>query len=289
MTITTQYYKHRVDLAFKFISDSLERQNVPSLELISDKVGLSKFHFHRVFKLVTGETLQQTISRIKLSKATIDLAKDNVSVTEAAMNAGFESSQSLAKALKRELSVTATQLKNEPERLAQTLVLLSLPNPNKSDTGLVSIELTSLEPFEYIAVPTEGSYPELNEIYHYLFNAVGDPGKVSAILGVPECNAGLLDGEGAVFDCGLLLNQSSETTDSKVIDKKYSGGDFIRVRHNGSFAGLDETLDKMYSSLLTQEKVELVDQPCLFHYLDDPEEVSEDNLRTDIYIAVSAL
>lgn len=204
---TTTYYQLRIENAIAFISESLSNDQQPSLASISAAAGLSKYHFHRVYKLVTGETLQQTISRIKLSKATSNLANDSLSITEAAMNAGFESSQSLAKALKREFSVTATQLKSDPEQLSETLAFLSLPDPEKQAQGLVSLEFTSLEPFEYIAVPTEGSYPELNSIYHYLFNAVGDPMKVKAILGLPDCNAGALDAEGAIFDCGLWLNQ----------------------------------------------------------------------------------
>ncbi|TQV71107.1 AraC family transcriptional regulator [Aliikangiella marina] len=285
----TKYYQNRVETAIEFIADTLANGETPNLERCSRVAGLSKYHFHRVFKLVTGETLQQTVSRIKLSIAAHQLAKERISITEAAMNAGFESSQSLAKALKREVSVTATQLKNEPDRLTQAIAFFSLPNPEKTAVGLIALELTSLDPFQYIAIPTKGAYPELNQVYHQLFNSVGDPNEVRAILGIPDCNAGQLNGPGALFDCGLLLENGWTPKDKSIVDKQFSGGQFIRVRHNGAFEGLDETLDEAYRNILTQELVSLADSQCLFHYLDDPEEVIAQNLRTDIYIPIQLL
>ncbi len=286
---TTNDYQSRIDKAVQLMKQQLALEQTPSLDELSQAACLSKFHFHRIYRLVTGESCQQTITRLKLAKATYALEDNNQSITEIAMQAGFSSSQALAKALKRETSETATNLRNEPDRLSQTLAFLSKPDPNNSKTGLFSIELTSLDPFEFIAIPTEGSYPELNDVYRELFMNVGDPTFVKAILGVPECNAGLLSGDGAVFDCGLLLNSSLENYSDRIEYKDFAGGDFVRVRHNGNFAGLDETLDKTYSAILIQEGIVFTDQPCLFHYLDDPEEVVEDQLRTDVYIPINSI
>ncbi|NVJ59363.1 MAG: AraC family transcriptional regulator [Gammaproteobacteria bacterium] len=281
------YYQIRVEKAIEYISESFLSGKIPTLDSISSAAGLSKYHFHRVFKLVTGETLQQIMGRIKLSKAAINLAKDNLTITEAAIIAGFESSQSLAKALKRECSVTATELKNDSERLSETLTYLSLPSPNKTGIAQLSIELTSLEPFSYLAVPTEGAYPDLNQVYHQLFNTVGDPLAVRAILGIPDCNAECLQGDSAIFDCGLLLTEGLVVSGNETIEKSLSGGSFVRVQHVGTYDGLDRILDYVYEGLLSQEDVCLADNRCLFHYLDDPEEVAESSLRTDIYIPVA--
>lgn len=60
-------YKKRVCRAMNFISRNIERDL--SLEEIADKVSFSKFHFHRIFKAVTGETVAGFTRRLRLELA----------------------------------------------------------------------------------------------------------------------------------------------------------------------------------------------------------------------------
>ncbi|PMN53186.1 AraC family transcriptional regulator [Vibrio lentus] len=72
----------------------------------------SPYHFHRTFKAVQGETLADFIRRLRLESAADDLFKSKQPVLNIALEYGFSSSQSLAKAFKQHFGVTPTAFRD---------------------------------------------------------------------------------------------------------------------------------------------------------------------------------
>jgi len=172
--------------AVDFIAEEVGAGKEPPLDDIAVAAGLSKYHFHRIYRLATGETCRETIIRLRLARATEQLKKPGVTITEAAHSVGFGSSQSFAKAVKRLLDKTASSIRSDSGRLADAVEQLSVPNWS-GDEGVpeLSVEIATFAPFTAIARHTKGQYPNLNETYWSLFEAAGDPQKVEAILGQP--------------------------------------------------------------------------------------------------------
>ena len=73
---------------------------------------LSPYHFHRTFKAVQGETLADYIRRLRLAAAADDLFKSKQPILNIALEYGFSSSQSLAKAFKQHYGVTPTAFRD---------------------------------------------------------------------------------------------------------------------------------------------------------------------------------
>nr|WP_307880385.1 AraC family transcriptional regulator [Acinetobacter seifertii] len=61
-----------------------------SLSDVADHVGMSAYHFHRVFKQITGLTPKGYADAHKSKKLRENL-DENISVTDAIFNAGFNS------------------------------------------------------------------------------------------------------------------------------------------------------------------------------------------------------
>ncbi len=68
-----------------------EAERPPSLEQLADAAGMSKYHFHRLFKKIVGVTPKQYASEKRMERVRSELQKETV-VTNAIYNAGFESS-----------------------------------------------------------------------------------------------------------------------------------------------------------------------------------------------------
>ncbi|MFD2176091.1 AraC family transcriptional regulator [Veronia pacifica] len=83
-------------------NEPLNLANVASL------ANLSPYHFHRIFKAVQGETLSEFIRRLRLQAAADHLFKTKQPVLNVALDFGFSSSQSLAKAFQQHFGVTPT-------------------------------------------------------------------------------------------------------------------------------------------------------------------------------------
>lgn len=317
----------QLEKAIALMAGKLDEEQPASLTELAAAAAISPFHFHRVYRLLLGETCQQTFSRLRLAKATSALAAQQ-SVTEAAAQAGFSSSQALAKG---ELSVNATSLKADPERLS--LLCGELQQPRLLTDAPYQVALVSLAPVTVLSITTRGTYPALNDHYGWLFGLLADPAAVQAIVGLAY-----EDVDGALptarFDCALLLKSdalvpsvaqganlasglagtaepvsvepgsaepalvglgSGESVSGDRVAaepahwQQLAGQHYLVLRHQGSYQRLGDSIDWLYRYCLSEGAYQPADAPCLHHYLDDPEQTGEDALRTDIYLPVQAM
>lgn len=73
---------------------------------VAKVAGFSPFHFHRVFRALTGETLANFTKRVRLQRALYRLAHDPPrSLTELALECGFSSSSDFSRAFKKRYGV----------------------------------------------------------------------------------------------------------------------------------------------------------------------------------------
>ena len=77
---------------------------------LADVAGFSRFHFHRIFSSVVGETVGEFIKRIRLQHAASRLFDHpGESVTEVALATGFSSASVFARAFRERFGVTASE------------------------------------------------------------------------------------------------------------------------------------------------------------------------------------
>ena len=104
-------YKTRINRAFEFIDNNLA-SNL-SLTTVSEAAFYSPFHFHRVFKFVTGETLNEYITRQRIEKAAATLLHTSSKSMEVAHMYGFSDSSSFSRAFKKYFGVSPSEFKKQ--------------------------------------------------------------------------------------------------------------------------------------------------------------------------------
>lgn len=112
-------YRKRIRRAEEYISQNLHQEL--TLEEIAGKACFSKYHFHRIFKAVTGEAVSAHIRRLRLEKAANRiLTEAGESITEIALDCGFGSSQNFATAFKKQFGCSPRTFReqNSYEKLA---------------------------------------------------------------------------------------------------------------------------------------------------------------------------
>jgi AraC family transcriptional regulator len=93
-------YVERVNRAIDYIVDNLAEPL--RLAEISNAAGFSPFHFHRVFKSLVGETLNQFVKRLRLERALYLMSHaPNRSLTDVALQCGFSSSSDFSRSFKQ--------------------------------------------------------------------------------------------------------------------------------------------------------------------------------------------
>jgi AraC family transcriptional regulator len=80
-------------------------------QCLATRAAMSRHHFHRIFRAVFGTTVGGYVTWRRLGRACELLAEGQASVLEVAQAVGYESSQALAKAMRRELDTTPTAVR----------------------------------------------------------------------------------------------------------------------------------------------------------------------------------
>lgn len=87
-----------------------------TLAELAANVHLSPFHFHRIFTQYSDETLKAFVTRFKLERAAIYLVLvTDKSLTEIALNYGYNDVSSFSRAFKRHFKVSPTQYRKQQE------------------------------------------------------------------------------------------------------------------------------------------------------------------------------
>jgi len=85
-------------------------ETTPTLQVLSKQAGMSRFHFHRTFKSITGVTPAQYASAQRSARMRESLERSKT-VTEAIYDAGFNSSSRFYEGADRALGMTPTEFR----------------------------------------------------------------------------------------------------------------------------------------------------------------------------------
>lgn len=104
-------YRNRIHRVFEFIDKNLASDL--SLGTVSEIAFFSPFHFHRIFKCITKETLNEYVTRQRIEKSALDLLHKNSTATEIAHKYGFGDVSSYSRTFKKYYGVSPTEFKKQ--------------------------------------------------------------------------------------------------------------------------------------------------------------------------------
>jgi len=107
MSSNRREYEKRVNAVIDYLRERLAEDL--SLRTLARVAAFSPFHFHRVFRAITGETLFGFIQRLRVEKAaTALIIHPDESVLAVALDHGFASSATFARSFKAHFGMSAT-------------------------------------------------------------------------------------------------------------------------------------------------------------------------------------
>ena len=101
----------RINRVLAYIEANLD-QDI-HLDLLARRCGLSKYHFHRIFRALVGDAVARYVERRRLSRAACDLLQTNRRIVDIAFDYGFGSHESFARSFKRTHAMTPSRFRRE--------------------------------------------------------------------------------------------------------------------------------------------------------------------------------
>lgn len=261
---------------------------LPDLAELAAVAHLSPFHFHRIYRALTGETVGRTVARLRLLRALQLLGGTARPVTEVALAVGYETSQALARAFRQALDATPSELRAAPERLQAKQRELAQPALAADAAAPLQVSVQTLAPFELVVLRKRGAFDDLDRGFGQLFAwamRAGIAERLERLVGIPLGDHRDLPPRDLEFDCAMGF--AAAVDPPPPLQRRVLGGGLYAVlRHVGPYHELDAEVDRLIAGWLPGSGHLLRDQPLHFHYLDDPEEVPASILRADICVPV---
>ena len=282
---TKDSYIERIHRVVGYLNQRAEA--TPTLQDLADIAGISPFHFHRVYRAITGETPAGTLRRLRLARATVMLKEPQKPITEIAFDVGYESSQAFSKAFREVTGFSASGLRQEPQKLEAVIRDLSSP-PEQSATKTLEVKLVSVEPFKVIASRHVGPAKGVFKVYGDLLRWAEETDRGKAfrgIYGIPTDDPRGVPEEECRFDCCFNFGptvQPDETHRAVFL----GGGLYAVTRHLGPYEGLEGKYDFLYGPWLSSSGYALRENPSYNHYQADPDTLPPEKWETDIYVPI---
>ncbi|MEZ7926124.1 helix-turn-helix domain-containing protein, partial [Cloacibacterium sp.] len=122
--MTSQEHLARIRKVLDYIDQHLDDE-LP-LEKLAEMGYYSPFHFHRIFRAVTSETLLSYITRKRMEKAAMMLSlKKDKSLEEIFLEIGYNSHSTFGKTFKKHFGISpAAFRKNSPENFKKIQTII---------------------------------------------------------------------------------------------------------------------------------------------------------------------
>jgi AraC family transcriptional regulator len=253
-----------------------------TLDELADIAALSRFHFHRVFTAMTGETVAETVRRIRLGRAAQARRRGSVSVAQVGRDHGYPNAGSFSRAFRAAFGMTPSQFRAQPETLALPAYLAF----TQGDPTMYPVQITTEPARHVIGVRHIGPYPQMGRSFQSMSEGVTKADLWPQVRGMV---AVYFDDPAIVVAKKLRGLAAAEVpVDAPLppgfVGQDLDGGRYAVVRVTGPYSGLAAAYDWLYGSWLAQSAETPRDCPCYEIYVNNPGDTSPQDLITDIYL-----
>lgn len=287
MKDTKEIYFESLNRATQFIESNLDKKIL--LKDISQAAFLSEYHFHRIFKSLTGETVKEFFIRLKVERAAIRLKHSKDDIRQIAFEHGFENHETFTRAFKRYFQFTPQEYRKVIQEVLvkkQTKYIQNCVNLNELQVEEPTIKYIPDLHLAYIR--HIGSYDKVASSFQrlMLWAATHFVLKLKpTTLGIVHDNPDLTDEEKIRFDSCVLVNKIVQQK-GEIGYKKIEGGKFAIFRYKGAYENFYAVYDYIYNVCLFEKGWELADKPALEWYIKSPPFYKPENYVTDFCVPI---
>lgn len=254
-----------------------------SLDALADVAAMSRFHWHRVFRGLTGETAAQCVRRMRLHRAAMALVQGADALPVIAAAVGYADAASLSRAFTDAYGMPPGAFRNRGE-LRATARLEPLKGPL-----MYPVEIRDLPDQMLVSVAHKGPYHEISRAFERLFATLGARGLIGQtghMVGVFMDDASvtgpadLRSHAGALVPAGFVVPET-------LAGYALPGGRHAVLTYTGPYAGLPSAYEQLFGLWLPGSGDLAADRPSFEVYLNSPMDTPQDGLVTELHLALA--
>ena len=260
-----------------------------SLEQLATIAHFSPFHFHRIYRGVTGETVAATVRRLRLARAAQLLAAGDESVTQVAMAVGYDSPQAFSRAFREFAGMAPREF--QQQRGFAGLGLAAWPRAvGAAAASELAVELIERAPQRAHALVHRGPASTIPHTWWRLMQLAGSRtvrGCFGVASGDGDDGTESPDG-GFVYHAALAFNDDEHLPTDELVPMALAGGRCAQHTLLGPYTQINAAISALYAVWLPQSGFEPDDRPVIEVY-HAPLDAAPQALRTDLLIPIRDL
>jgi len=269
----TNDHPQRIQRVVDYLADHLDE--TLDLETIARVAHVSPYHFHRIYRGLLAETVNDTVRRLRLHRSAIDLLDRNLSIDRVAQRAGYSSQAAFTRAFHTEYGEPPARYRGD-QRLAR------LDQANNS--AKYRVEIIALPPLRVAAVHHRGDYQFTSKAFERLMTIAATTGLLTPktrTIGIFHDDPLSVRQEN-LRSTACITVRDEWAPSGDLAEMQIDGGRYARIIHTGPYTELKTAYDWLYQTWLPCSGEEPRDRPCLEEYLNDPRHVSASDLETAV-------
>ncbi|MEL7301015.1 MAG: AraC family transcriptional regulator [Pseudomonadota bacterium] len=251
-----------------------------SLDTLADVAAMSRFHWHRVFRAMTGETCAQAVRRVRLQRAGF-LLTQGMPIDEVARSCGLGGRAAFTRAFTEAYGIPPGQFRGQSAERALLVMRQS------KEFSMFNVTLENTPALRIVAQPHKGDYTNIARAFEQF-------GAVMTARGLWPHTRGML---GAYYDdpmetpteelrslAGAVVDDAMEVPNG-LTEIRIPAGPIATLHFKGPYGGLPQAYDFLYGKWLPENGKEPNNDVVSFErYLNSPMDTAPDELLTDICV-----
>ena len=275
-----EQYLHHLDVVTDYIYAHLDEDL--SLETLARVSGFSRYHWHRIYRAVRGETAAQTVRRLRLERAAAMLTETSWPVERIAWKAGFTGTEVFSRAFLRSYRTTPSRFRIGGRPASIDSLVTSCGSESSSvreDPGWV-VRVETRRGYRLAVSEHRGSYMDIGRAFSRVRDRVGSGSLMVAIYeDDPDAvtPADLRSAAGTVVDPGMRIPHG-------LAERVVPAGRYAIMRYIGPYSSMHAAYLWLYGQWLPSSGEEPRDHPIIEEYLTDPATTPPVDAVTDILL-----
>jgi AraC family transcriptional regulator len=264
---------------------------------LAQAASFSPYHFHRMFRGVTGETVAGLVRRLRLERAGRALRTSDASVIEIALAAGYGSPEAFTRAFQQAFGLAPSDYRRAakppactpPLSLALRLDPASLRIVLEPLSGGTTMDVRIETYPDQLAVCARhvGPYETVGSLFQRAYQWGGGAKLFTPqtlFMGLSYDDPESTSAEALRYDvCFTVAAPVAALPDFARLET-LAGGRYAVHTLKGPYTGIRETFRRLFGLWLPASGAELGDRPCREIYRNSMTEVPESELLTDVCV-----
>lgn len=284
-------YERPMRRVLEYVYDHLDEPL--DLAALADVACLSPQHWHRLYHALAGETMAQTVRRLRMHRAAGQLAAGPAPLRRVAALAGYSSTQAFSRAFKAAygLSPERYHVDGEHRRFEVGMTAPDVERPGPDGGPPFDVTELVLRPARGFGAHHRGAYLNIGKAFDQLIARVaalglGRPGmRLLALFHDDPSRVEPAD----LRSTAVVLGCAEAPAGSGLLEVAVPGGPHARLAHTGPYASMPAAYQWLFGHWLVVNDLAPGSGPVIEEYLNSPRQTEPRHLRTYLQVPIAPI